>query len=354
MGDIKQLHDRISCHAWNGDFTRLAVCPNNTKVIIYRKNGDNYELEHTLEEHDQLVTGIDWAAKSNRIVTCGQDRNAYVWKFDNGVWKPTLVILRINRAATHVRWSPNEDKFAVASGAKLVSICYFEKDNDWWVSKHIRKHDSTVFKVDWHPNNVLLATASADNNARVVSAFIRGVDKKPGDTAYGARLPFGELFATYPARGWMHAVKWSPSGDYIAFCSHDSTVTIMDTHSGEPTVLKLKELPLCDLVWVNENTLVGAGHNFFPRTFVKDANGWTVGKNLDEQQGTGPQKTTGTRAAFSMFQNKVETGQNTNQTKLKTKHQNYVNCVQGAAGSPGNYTQVSTTSLDGKLVLWKP
>ena len=112
-----------------------------------------------------------------------------------------------------------EDKFAVASGAKLVSICYFEKDNDWWVSKHIRKHDSTVFKVDWHPNNVLLATASADNNARVVSAFIRGVDKKPGDTAYGARLPFGELFATYPARGWMHAVKWSPSGDYIAFCS---------------------------------------------------------------------------------------------------------------------------------------
>merc|ERR1711862_1031862 len=79
-----------------------------------------------------------------------------------------------------------------------------------------------------------------------------------------------------------------------------------DTHSGEPTVLKLKELPLCDLVWVNENTLVGAGHNFFPRTFVKDANGWSVGKNLDEQQGTGPKKTTGTRAAFSMFQNKVK------------------------------------------------
>merc|ERR1711862_352840 len=99
------------------------------------------------------------------------------WKFENGAWKPTLVILRINRAATDVKWSPNEDKFAVASGAKLVSICYFEKDNDWWVSKHIKKHNSTVLKVDWHPNNVLLATASADNQTRVVSAFIRGVDK---------------------------------------------------------------------------------------------------------------------------------------------------------------------------------
>lgn len=38
------------------------------------------------------------------------------------VWKPTLVLLRINRAATFVRWSPNEDKFAVASGARCAGI----------------------------------------------------------------------------------------------------------------------------------------------------------------------------------------------------------------------------------------
>jgi WD40 repeat protein len=61
-----------------------------------------------LKEHDeaQIVTGIDWAPKTNRIVTCSQDRNAYVWKFENGVWTPTLVILRITRAATNVKWSP--------------------------------------------------------------------------------------------------------------------------------------------------------------------------------------------------------------------------------------------------------
>jgi len=35
-----------------------------------------------------------------------QDRNAYVWTFAKGEWKPTLVILRINRAATCVKWSP--------------------------------------------------------------------------------------------------------------------------------------------------------------------------------------------------------------------------------------------------------
>ena len=78
------------------------------------------------------VAGIDWAPKSDRIVTCGADRNAYVWSQKEGVWKPTLVILRINRAATFVKWSPLENKFAVGSGARLISVCYFESENDWW------------------------------------------------------------------------------------------------------------------------------------------------------------------------------------------------------------------------------
>lgn len=76
------------------------------------------------KQHDKIVTSIDWAPNSNRIVTASQDRNAYVWQQASDpltgriVWKPTLVLLRINRAATFVRWSPFEDKFAVASGAR--------------------------------------------------------------------------------------------------------------------------------------------------------------------------------------------------------------------------------------------
>lgn len=77
------------------------------------------------------LPGIDWAPESNRLVTCGTDRNAYVWTLKGNVWKPTLVILRINRAARCVKWSPKENKFAVGSGSRLISICYFEQENDW-------------------------------------------------------------------------------------------------------------------------------------------------------------------------------------------------------------------------------
>lgn len=88
-----------------------------------------------------------------------------------------MVNLRINRAATHVRWSPREDKFAVASGARLISICYFEAENNWWVSKHIKKPiRSTITSLAWHPDNVLLVAGSTDMKTRVFSAYIKNID----------------------------------------------------------------------------------------------------------------------------------------------------------------------------------
>jgi actin related protein 2/3 complex subunit 1A/1B len=115
-----------------------------------------------LAEHDQVVTGIDWTSTPdyNALVSCSQDRNAYVWESDgSGKWNPTLVILRISRAATDVKWSPNAKKFAVSSAAKAVSICYYENENNWWISKHIKKGiKSTVLCVEWHPESYLVAT----------------------------------------------------------------------------------------------------------------------------------------------------------------------------------------------------
>ena len=74
-----------------------------------------------LLQHDQVVTGIDWAPNSNRIVSCSHDRNAYVWTFQEGKWKPVLVILRVNRCATHVKWSPTGELLTVFSRAFLAS-----------------------------------------------------------------------------------------------------------------------------------------------------------------------------------------------------------------------------------------
>ncbi len=246
-GFVGRFSDNVSCFSFNGDKSKLALCPNNSEIWIYAKNGEEWEEECVLREHTELVTGLDWGVKTNRIVSCSQDRNAYVWSFDNGRWMPTLVILRLQRAATFVAWSPREDKFAVSSGAKLVCICYFEDEHDWWVSKHIKKHRSTVLSVKWHPNNVLVATASSDNRARVFSAWTKGVDKR------GAVCPipdpekkaetFGECLLEWDAGAWVKDVAWSPSGNLLAFISQDASVAVADVSQGQvpPAVVKLSE-----------------------------------------------------------------------------------------------------------------
>jgi hypothetical protein len=77
---------------------------------------------------------------------------------------------------------PAENKFAVGSASKVVCVCHYDSEHDWfvtvcygmawlydlfypilcyllgrWVAKLIKKgHSSSVTGVAWHPNNVSL------------------------------------------------------------------------------------------------------------------------------------------------------------------------------------------------------
>ena len=108
---LQLISDPITSHSWNKDRSRalpsrrahpliifvaveLAICPNNNEIHIYQKQGGTWVQAHILAQHDQLVTAVDWAHNTNRIVTASQDRNAYVWTLEGDTWKPTLVLLR--------------------------------------------------------------------------------------------------------------------------------------------------------------------------------------------------------------------------------------------------------------------
>ena len=196
------------------------------------------------------------------------DRNAYVWEPSPSGWKPTLVLLRINRAATFVRWSPSERKFAVGSGARVIAICYFEEENDWWVSKQLKKPiRSTITTVAWHPNSVLLAAGSTDAHARVFSSFIKGVDERPESSVWGERLPFNTVCGEYlnNSAGWVHGCAFSPSGNALAFAAHDSTITVVYPNGPDQAPLAVVSvstqlLPFMSLIWNGESEIIAAGY----------------------------------------------------------------------------------------------
>eukprot|EP00045_Choanoeca_perplexa_P003763 m.33279 g.33279 ORF g.33279 m.33279 type:complete len:397 (+) comp12217_c0_seq1:98-1288(+) len=370
----------ISCHAWNKDRSMIAISPNSADVHIYRHDGKEFTLIHVMKEHTQRVTAIDWAQNTNKLVTCGQDRNAYVWerrerdaaekenilkerpKADKEmagfIWVPTLVILRINRAATCVKFSPNEDKFAVGSGARLVSICYFEEDNDWWVSKHIKKPiRSTVLSVDWHPNNCILAVGSSDFKARVFGAAIKSVDKKPPATCWGAKAKVGELMAEFGTGsvggGWIHDVSFSADGNQLVYVSHDSSIYVVDGASDQAvTRLATGKLPFRAVQWITPGTFVAAGHDYVPFLYSFASGAIEFAGEVDARE---EKKKASKFSALAKFQNLDSRGTSSSDdlsTTVKSLHQNAVVEIELYQGDASSATKFSTVGMDGKVVIW--
>jgi actin related protein 2/3 complex, subunit 1A/1B len=297
------------------------------------------------------------------------DRNALVWEPSPSGWKPTLVLLRINRAATFVRWSPSELKFAVGSGARVIAICYFEEENDWWVSKHIKKPiRSTITTVAWHPNSVLLAAGSTDAHARVISSFIKGVDARPESSVWGERLPFNTVCGEFlnNSAGWIHGVAFSPSGDALAFAAHDSSITIAYPSGPEQppkaiVSVSLQLLPFISLIWNGENEIIAAGYvsaflvycfTFMLLTSLQDCEayrfrgneqGWELVGSMESKgrPGLGDQRE---ESALNMFRQMDLKGQTKDDTQLKTVHQNAISTVRVYEEAGGAVKKFSSTS----------
>lgn len=345
--------DAISCHAWNRDKTEVAICPNNNEIQVHKRSTlSGWKLLETLEEHHMAVMGIDWAPKTNRIVTCSADKNAYVWtQKEDGKWDPAWVLLRINRAATCVKWSPLENKFAVGSGGRVIAVCYFVSENNWWLCKHIKRPlRSTVTTVDWHPDNKVLVAGSTDYKVRVFSAFISDMEDAPGTSPWGQSNSLGTLLAEFPntpnGGGWIHSVAFSPCGNKICWVAHNSSICVADATKGNAVMrLYTEHLPFLSCIWIGSNNIVAAGHSCMPMLYSVDDNGqiYFVSK-LDNTQ----KKEIAGLSAMRKFQSLDRQARNeTNDNALDSVHQNTINCVRRVSDH-----EFSTSSLDGQLVVW--
>ncbi|XP_014227716.1 actin-related protein 2/3 complex subunit 1A [Trichogramma pretiosum] len=344
--------DATTCHVWNEDRTGIALCPNNNELHVYKQEASNWKLSEILQIHDQRIMGIDWAPKTNRIVTCAADKNAYVWtQNEEGKWTPSWVLLRTNRAATCVKWSPKEDKLAVGSGAGIISICYFASENNWWVSKHIKKPlRSTVTAVDWHPDNKILAAGSADYKVRVFSAYIRDVDRSNSENSWGSSTTLGNLFGEFPnsqnGGGWVHDVAFSPCGTKVCWVGHSSSICVADSLKKNNIVRVLTEyLPFLRCIWLDNSHIIAAGHDCMPMVYKLDNAGkLSFATKLDNTQ----KKEAAGLTAMRKFQSLDRQARTEiHDSALDSIHQNTITCIRKLSNS-----RFSTSSLDGLLVVW--
>jgi len=357
-----------SAHSWNKDHSQLAVSPNNSEIQIWETKGQaskDWKLLHTLTEHFMTVTGIDWNHETNSIATSGHDRNAYVWQLKNNEWKPTLVVLRIGRAATCIKWSPDGKKFAVGSGSKQIPVCHYEKSQDMWVAKMVKKGPkSTILCVDWSPNNMFIIAGGSDFKCRIYSGYIKEVDGdlKLDDTcssSFGGDKnvsSFGNILAEFDqSRGWIEACRFSPSGTRFAFAGHDSTVHFgeITTSAQDVQTILRHDLPLRSIVFLTDTMAIGGGYDNVPIIYEYNNGNWEEKGSLD----TGALAKAATQgkdkgafgAAFSKFDQATKLGhkQVDLEVILPFRHQNVINdmCVWSEK-------EFTTSSFDGRILVW--
>lgn len=176
---------------------------------------------------------------------------------------------------------------------------------------------------------------------------------------------------------------------------HDSTITIVYPAGPAVITLKTTTLPNVTLTWTSEDALIVAGHDCQPVLFQGTSSGWRPVGSLDDVNSakssslpssvTSPRVTGGgggppvgrlNNAAFNRFKDADSRGTSSipgtpaspggsifgmsaggagsiGGSELMTVHQNTITSVRPYEWGPnGNVTKVSTTGVDGKLVIW--
>ena len=97
---------------------------------------------------------------------------------------------------------------------------------------------------------ILLATTSTDGKCRVFSTLIKGVDAKDSKKGTSSDSKFGELIVQLDlSSSWTFGVKWSPSGNTLAYVGHNSMIYFVDDVGPSPLAQNVvfRDLPLRDV-----------------------------------------------------------------------------------------------------------
>ena len=340
----------ITVMAFSPDYKRIAFSPNNHLVHLTqcseKTDCAQWSIQHTLDQHGQAVTGIAWGKQTNRILSCAQDRTAFVWsESEDGTWIPCHVLLdaAVKRGLTSCAWNASENRVFIGSAACNVAVGRYDDPNPFWSCVVISPHVSTVTCLAAHPTqDRCIATGSSDCTVKIT--LTKGRNPEPVVTLRGT--------------GWINSLKWSPSGAALCFATHGGEVHTATGNSEDFStfvnkVVRLPSLPLRSVAYVNEEVIIGAGYDFYPIGFQQskaDPTQWEVAGKFVGAPKALKKEMSATELARARFQNEASTGQQQAVELPDTKHTNTISYVLPLPEG-GNYA-FATSSMDGRVEYW--
>ena len=238
----------ISYVSFNKDFSQVALSKKNKKIYIYSVptllKTDTWKLLHTLENHQQYVSGLDWSPKTNKILSCSHDKTAYVWNYEKDAWNPSNVVATTKLGYLTCKWNNRGDKFCAGTSAKNLFIGYYNEESKWWMGVNIKAHKSSVICCEIDPMSLFVISGSTDCRIYVSSCYLPEIDDKflNNDSKKFAQK-FGSIIYEFKPNAWVNSVSWNVNGNLAFAASQNSTVAVIDYKNNKTDFIKLKHSP---------------------------------------------------------------------------------------------------------------
>lgn len=360
--DVPEI-DVVSCHTYAEEEGLLAVCPNSEDIVIFKLDGDMFRQLHVLAKHTQRVTGLAWSSnieghRHRRLASCSEDRTAFVWDFDEdaGQWVFVPVELKAPRAALCVSWAPNGQRFAVGLASRDVAVCYYRPEVRSFVAMKVGKSKASVGAIAWHPTSQFLATGSTDYYCMVYDVNEEHMLPHP-------QAPFGEAQVSEDAGAWVNSVMFSPTGRYLGFLPHDSTVRIKDLSGGPNAtvlIIRWKGLPFLRGAFLSDKCLVACGFDFVPVVFRCCGGQWSVSGVVDPRPTVTMSSSVAPHDSFAEMRSKFRGGSNAASAVAagaldavrSRQHTNTITACFALGGAAG-CERFSTSAADGHVLIWQ-
>ena len=252
------------------------------------------------------------------LLSCSADRGIIVWSWSNETNKyiPTLCAVKELKANLDASWNKRGDKFCVGASSGHVFTGKYNPDLGFWVALSQTEepplgkplHKASVLSVKFDPGSGrAVASASADGTVIITSAYEPTLDTDGDGPFAGITVESGEILFRFKSSCWNNTLCFSPSGQTLAFASHDCEMHFIDITAemvanytkSKPKSQKVvyKGNPILNGWFLNETTYVGGGYDCAPLVFKKKGDNWEHTGTLDD----GLSRTKDTKIGMNTF-----------------------------------------------------
>ncbi len=308
------LLEGISCVAFNKDFKKVALSKKDNLIYIYEikdfMKPDTWKLEDTLDSHVQYISGLDWNAHTNEILSCSHDKTSFVWSYSDKKWTPSNVVATTKLGYLCCKWNSRGDKFCEGTSAKHLFIGYYNTESNWWMGRNIKVHKSSVVCCEIDPTSLFVISGSTDLRVYISSCYIPSVDDSHlTDATKPLAQEFGTPIYEFRPNCWINSVAWNASGALGFAAGQNATISVMNYKDQKTDVIKCKHSPVTMIVPNGENSFYAVCYDRNVLEYEKKGDNWEIKKTVtsggekEKKTGTsGPQRGSAVSDALKKFQ----------------------------------------------------